>query len=76
VAVWREFKPPFISGDIWTAYIEHVTSERFSRRSQSGADNQNQQIHGSVTTHTGGSVPFSANAKRLVRLIFMKYIVN
>jgi hypothetical protein len=23
MAVWREFKPPFISGDIWTAYIEH-----------------------------------------------------
>jgi len=27
VAVWREFKPPFISGDIWTQYIEHVMSE-------------------------------------------------
>jgi hypothetical protein len=32
VAVWREFKPPLISGDIWAAYIEHVTSERFSWR--------------------------------------------
>jgi hypothetical protein len=26
VAVWREYKPPFISGEIWTTYIEHVTS--------------------------------------------------
>jgi hypothetical protein len=34
-----------------------VMSERFARRSQSGADNRNRQIHGSVTTHTGGSVP-------------------
>jgi hypothetical protein len=68
VAVWWEFKPPFISGDIWTAYIEHVTSERFSRRSQSGAVNQNREIHGSVTTHTGGSFLFSAHAKRMVRL--------
>jgi hypothetical protein len=76
VAVWQEFKPPFISREIWTAYIEHVTSERFSRCSQSGADNRNRQIHGSVTTHTGGSVPFSAHAKRMVRLILMKYIVN
>jgi hypothetical protein len=76
VAVWREFKPPFISGEIWTAYIEHVTSERFSRLSQSGANNRNRQIHGSVTTHTGGSVPFNANTKRMVRLILMKYIVN
>jgi hypothetical protein len=76
VAVWREFKPPFISGEIWTAYIEHVTSEWFSRRSQSGANNRNRQIHGSVTTHTGGSVPFNAHAKRMVRLILMKYIVN
>jgi hypothetical protein len=57
VAVWWEFKPPFISGDIWMTYIEHVISERFARRSQSGADNRNRQIHGSVTTHTGGSVP-------------------
>ena len=60
----------------WTAYIEHVTSERFSQRSQSGADNRNRQIHGSVTTHTGGSVPLSAHAKRMVRLILMKYIIN
>ena len=76
VAVWQEFKPQFISGEIWTAYIEHVTSERFSRRSHSGADNRNRQIHGSVTTHTGGSVPFSAHAKRMVRVILLKYIVN
>jgi hypothetical protein len=76
VAVWREFKPPFISGDIWTTYIEHVTSEWFSQRSQSGVDNQNWQIHGSVTTRTSGSIPFSALAKWMVRLIKMKYIVN
>ena len=69
VAVWREFKQPFISGNIWMTYIDHVTSERFTRRSQSSADNRNRQIHGSVTTHTGGSVPFSAHAKRMVRLI-------
>jgi len=76
VAVWQEFKPPFISGEIWTAYIEHMTSERFSWRSQFGADNRNRQIHGSVTTHIGGFVPFSAHAKQMVRLILMKYIVN
>jgi len=69
MAIWREFKPPFISGEIWTAYIEHVTSERFSRSSQSGAINRNRQIHGSVTKHTDGSVPFSAYTKRMVRLI-------
>jgi hypothetical protein len=61
VAVWREFKPPFISRDLWVAYIEHVMSERFSRRSQYDAGNRNRQIHGSVTTHTSGSVPFSAH---------------
>jgi len=33
VVVWREFKPSFISGDIWTQYIEHVMSKRFTRRS-------------------------------------------
>jgi hypothetical protein len=69
VTVWWEFKPPFISGDIWIAYIEHVMFERFSRRSQSGAIHRNRQIHGSMTTHTGGSVPFNAYTKRMVRLI-------
>ena len=74
VAVWRDFKPIYIPEDIWPHYLEHVMSERFTRRSQSGAGNRNRAIHGSVTTHTGGSVPFSAHAKRMVRL--MKYIVQ
>jgi len=69
VAVWQEFKPPFISGDIWTQYIEHMTPERFARCSQSDADNRNRQIHGSMTTHTSGFVLFRAHAKRMVRLI-------
>jgi hypothetical protein len=62
VVVGQEFKPPFISWEIWTTYIEHVTLERFSQHSQSGANNRNRKIHGSVTTHTGGSIPFSAHA--------------
>jgi hypothetical protein len=68
VAVWREFKPPFISGDIWAAYIENVTFQRFLRRSQSRVVNRNREIHGSVTMHIAGSVPFSAHAKWIVRL--------
>jgi hypothetical protein len=47
-----------------------------SRHLQSDADNRNRKIHGSVTTHTGGSIPFNGHAKRMVRLILMKYIVN
>jgi hypothetical protein len=69
VAVWRDFKPIYIPTDIWLHYLEHMTSERFTRRSQSGAGNRNRPIHGSVTTHTGDSVPFAAHAKRIVRLI-------
>ena len=69
VAVWRDFKPIYIPEDIWPYYLEHVTSERFTRRSQSGVGNQNRPIHGSVTTHTGDSVPFAAHAKWMVRLI-------
>jgi len=69
VAVWRDFKPIYILEDIWPHYLEHVTSERFTRRSQSGAGNRNRPIHGGVTTQTGDSVPFAANVKRMVRLI-------
>jgi hypothetical protein len=69
VAVWRDFKPIYIPEDIWTHYLEHVTSERFTRRSQSGTGNRNRPIHESVTTHTGSSVPFAAHAKQMVRLI-------
>jgi hypothetical protein len=69
VAVWRDFKPIYIPADIWLHYLEHMTSERFTRRSQSGAGNRNRPIHGSVAKHTGGSVLFAAHAKRMVRLI-------
>jgi hypothetical protein len=69
VVVWRDFKPQYIPGDIWLQYIEHVMFEQFTRRSQSGADNRNRQIHGSVTTHTDSFVPFATHAKRMVRLI-------
>jgi hypothetical protein len=69
VAVWRDFKPIYIQEDIWPHYLEHVMSEQFTQRSQSGAGNRNQPIHGSVTRHTDGSVPFAAHAKRMVRLI-------
>ena len=69
VAVWRDFTPIYISEDIWPHYLEHVTSKRFTRRSQSGAGNRNRPIHGLVTTHIGGSVPFAAHAKWMVRLI-------
>jgi len=31
VVVWRDFKLPYIPRDIWLQYIEHVTSERFTR---------------------------------------------
>jgi len=69
VAVWMDFKPIYIPEDIWPHYLEHVTSERFTRRSQFDAGNRNQPIHGSVTTHTSSSVSFAAYAKWMVRLI-------
>jgi len=69
VVIWRDFKPIYIPEDIWPRYLEHVTSEQFTRCSQSGVGNRNRPIHGSVTTHTGGSVPFAAHTKQMVRLI-------
>jgi hypothetical protein len=69
VAVWRDFKPIYIPKDIWPHYLEHVTSERFTRRLQSSAGNRKGPIYGSVTTHIGGSVPFATHAKWMVRLI-------
>jgi len=76
MAVWRNFRPLYIPEDIWPQYIQYVTSEWFIRCSQFDADNQNRQIHGSVTTHTNNSVPFTAHAKWMVRLILIKYILN
>ena len=67
--VWRDFKPIYIPTDIWPHYLEHMTSERFTPRSQAGAGNRNRTIHSSVTTHTGGSISLAAHAKRMVRLI-------
>jgi len=28
--VWKDFKPIYIPTDIWSQYLEHVTSERFT----------------------------------------------
>ncbi|KAJ6969812.1 hypothetical protein NC653_034383 [Populus alba x Populus x berolinensis] len=69
-AQWKDdlsmdFKPKYILDDIWSHYLEHVTSEQFTRCSQSGAGNHNRPIHGSTTMHTGGSVPFVVHAKRM-----------
>lgn len=50
VAVWRDFKPIYIPEDIWPHYLEHVTSEQFTRRSQSGAGNRNRPIHGGAAS--------------------------
>ena len=47
--VWWDFKPIYIPEDIWPHYLEHVMSERFTQRSQSGAGNRNRLIHGLVT---------------------------
>jgi len=44
-------------------------SKRFTR-SQSSTDNWNRQIHGSLTMHTSGSVPFTAYTKQMVILIY------
>ena len=30
VAIWRDFKPIYIPEDIWSCYLEHVTSEQFT----------------------------------------------
>ena len=43
VAIWRDFKPIYIPEDIWLHYLEHVTFEQFTRRSQSG-DNAHQRL--------------------------------
>jgi len=40
--MWRfKGRLAYIPEDIWGQYIQHVMSERFTRRSQSGADNRN-----------------------------------
>ena len=40
--MWRfKGRLAYIPEDIWGQYIQHVISERFTRRSQSGADNRN-----------------------------------
>jgi hypothetical protein len=63
MAVWKDFWPPYILEKIWAEYIQHVMSKRFARRSPSSVGNQSRQIHGSVTIHTGDSVPFFLHAK-------------
>jgi len=41
---------------------QHVTSMYFLRQSQSGAQNQNKEIYGSITMHISGFVLFISHA--------------
>ena len=56
VAVWRECKPPIISRDIWTQYIEHMTSEQFAKRSQSGDPTHRRLRSVQCTCETDGKI--------------------
>jgi hypothetical protein len=66
VIFWKDFRPSYISEDVWVEYIQHVMSARFTRRSQSDTDNQNRRVHGYITKHTSGSVLFILHAKRII----------
>jgi len=66
VMVWRDFKPLYVSKAIWVEYIQQMTSKHFMQWSQSNVENQNKEIHGSITTHTSGSIMFGLHAKRMV----------
>jgi hypothetical protein len=80
MAVWKDFKPPYISEAVWIKYIQHVTFTCFTWRSKSGAQNHHQRVHGSVTTHKDGSVLFVSHAKWVIRfflitsIFFMCYV--
>jgi hypothetical protein len=67
MAIWKNFRPPYISKAIWADYIQHMTSAHFTRGSQSGTENRHRLVHDSVITHTSGSVPFVSHVKRMVR---------
>jgi hypothetical protein len=58
MAGWKDFRPPYILKAVCVDYIQHVTSACFTPWSQFGTKNQHRRVHGSVTTHTGGSVSF------------------
>jgi len=76
VVVLRYFKPPYIPEDIWVEYIQHMTSEYFTQYLQSGAGNRRQQIHDSITMHTGDSVYIISHTKRIVKLFLITPIFN
>jgi hypothetical protein len=67
MVVWKNFRLSYILEDTWAEHIQH---------SQSGVGNQSRQIHGFVSTHTGGFVPFVLNVKQMVRLILITSIFN
>jgi len=71
VVIWRDFRPPHVSEVIWKAYIQHVTSKHFLRQSQSGAQNQNKEIYGSITMHISGFVLFISHAKWMIRFFLL-----
>jgi hypothetical protein len=74
MVVWKDFRQPYIPENILKKYIQHMMFEHFTRRSQFSVGNQSREIHGSVTTHTNGSVPFISHVKQMVKLILITSI--
>jgi hypothetical protein len=70
MTVWKDFRLSYISEAIWAVYIQQMTFTRFTRQSQTGAENHNQCIHGSVTTHTNDSVLIISHAKHMIDFFF------
>jgi hypothetical protein len=52
VTVWKDFKPPYTSKDVWAEYIQHMMFAHFTRWSYSCVENQHKHryVHGSVTS--------------------------
>jgi hypothetical protein len=58
-------------GGYLESYIQHMMSEHFVQRSQSGAENQNKRTHGSITMYTGRTILFVSHAKQMVKKILL-----
>jgi hypothetical protein len=68
--------PHWMDKAIWDELVDnHWDTEGWKRKSKVGHDNRLTEKDGSITKHTGGSIPFALSRKRMVCVFHLGFFL-
>lgn len=70
VTKWKSVVPPCMSKEDWEALCDGPFSDpNYKAKCEKARQNQLKEREGSISKHTGGSIPFSEHARRMVWIL-------